>query len=96
MGEPGFVKWFLQKLGKLKGIFSEIGSWLMPEQIAGSAAQAAYCQAVKRHSLAQLRQPDIAAAKRGCREMMALIKEGVTDDGHTLLINLSPKKKKDG
>lgn len=37
----------------------------MPEQIAGSAAQAAYCQAVKRHSLAQLRQPDIAAAKKG-------------------------------
>lgn len=36
----------------------------MPEQIADSAAQAAYCQAVKRHSLAQLRQPDTAAAKK--------------------------------
>ena len=30
----------------------------------------------------------------GCREMIALIKEGVTNNGHTLPINLSPKKKK--
>lgn len=29
-----------------------------------------------------------------CREMIALIKEGVTNNGHTLPINLSPKKKK--
>ena len=26
--------------------------------------------------------------------MMALIKEGVTDDGHNLTINLSPQKKR--
>lgn len=30
----------------------------------------------------------------GCQEMIALIKEGVTNNGHTLPINLSPKKKK--
>lgn len=30
----------------------------------------------------------------GCREMVASIKEGVTDDGHTLPINLSPQKKR--
>ena len=28
------------------------------------------------------------------RQMMASIKEGVTDDGHTLPINLSPQKKR--
>ena len=27
MGDPGFVKWFLQKLGKLERIF--LGNWVM-------------------------------------------------------------------
>ena len=52
MGDPGFVKWFLQKLGKLERIF--LGNWVMAyaradsrqfsagSVVPGSEAQAAW------------------------------------------------------
>ena len=67
MGDPGFVKWFLQKLGKLERIF--LGNWVM-----------AYARADSRQFSAgsvvpgsEAPQPGATAAARYCGGKKAVL-----------------------